>query len=109
MPLTRSYLQIDLFARWERAGRARAPRRALGTINHTLLSLEALRRRAAFRCSASPSSATRTPTSERTIAEMGGVRRLGRLPLVDPLTPTRLRAGFAANFASRTSSSPVTT
>ena len=36
--------------------------------------------------------------SERTIAEMGGVRRLGRLPLLDPLTARRLRDAFAANF-----------
>ncbi len=37
--------------------------------------------------------------SERTIARIGGVRRLGRLPFLDPLTPDTLSAAFAANFS----------
>jgi dethiobiotin synthetase len=36
--------------------------------------------------------------SERTIAEMGKVRLLGRLPVVDPLTPATLRTAFDQHF-----------
>jgi dethiobiotin synthetase len=84
VPLTRSYLQIELFARWHAPVVLVAATR-LGTINHTLLSIEALRRRGipllgvAF-------IGDENADSERTIVEMGGVRRLGRLPIVDPLS-----------------------
>ena len=36
--------------------------------------------------------------SEATIAEMGRVKRLGRLPWIDPLDPVSLTAAFAENF-----------
>jgi dethiobiotin synthetase len=36
--------------------------------------------------------------SEATICAMGNVKRLGRLPRLDPLTPETLAAAFAANF-----------
>ena len=38
--------------------------------------------------------------SERTIAEMGEVRLLGRLPRIDPLNPATLRAAFDQHFDS---------
>jgi dethiobiotin synthetase len=69
----------------------------LGTINHTLLSIEALKRRTipligiAF-------IGDEQADSERTIAEMGNVRLLGRLPHVDPLSPATLRAAFDQHF-----------
>src|SRR6202044_661459 len=44
VPLTRSVLFIDVFARWQ-APVVLCARTTLGTLNHTLLSLEALRRR----------------------------------------------------------------
>jgi dethiobiotin synthetase len=96
VPLTRSYLQIELFARW-RAPAVLVSATRLGTINHTLLSIEALRRRGipllgvAF-------VGDENADSQRTIVEMGGVRHLGRLPIVDPLDSQTLRAAFAANF-----------
>src|ERR1700719_3864788 len=45
VPLTRDVLYIDVFAAW-RAPVVLCTRTSLGTLNHTLLSLEALRRRA---------------------------------------------------------------
>jgi dethiobiotin synthetase len=36
--------------------------------------------------------------SERTIVEMGHVKRLGRLPPLTPLTRDTLRAAFALHF-----------
>ena len=72
-------------------------RPSLGTINHSLLSIEALRGRGvpilgvAF-------VGEPVEDSEATICAMGQVRRLGRLPILDPLTPEGLRSAFAANF-----------
>lgn len=96
VPLTRQLLQIDLFARWKAPVILCAVTK-LGTINHSLLSIEALKQRAipilgiAFIGDANPDS-------ERTVVEMGGVRRLGRLPHVTPLDAQTLRAAFTANF-----------
>jgi dethiobiotin synthetase len=96
VPVTPDLLFADLFARW-RLPVVLVARTALGTINHSLLSLEALRSRGvavhgiAFIGDAEPDS-------EATIARLGKVRRLGRLPRLDPLTPATLAAAFAANF-----------
>jgi len=96
VPLTRRFLQIDLFARWGAPVIVCASTR-LGTINHSLLSLEALKRRGipligiAF-------VGDEQADSERIIVEMGGVRRLGRLPRLDPLDAASLRAAFEQNF-----------
>lgn len=97
VPVTRALLYADLFARWGLPV-VLVARTGLGTINHSLLSVEALRRRAvpilgiAF-------VGDPEPDSEATIAAIGQVRRLGRLPRLDPLTPQTLAAAFAANFA----------
>lgn len=96
VPVTRRALYADLFARW-RIPVIVCARTMLGTINHSLLTIEALRARGvpvhgiAFLGDA-------VPDSEATIAAIGGVRRLGRLPMIDPLTPETLAAAFAANF-----------
>jgi dethiobiotin synthetase len=96
VPLTRRLLQIDLFALWGAPIILCASTR-LGTVNHSLLSIEALRRRGipllgiAF-------VGDEQADSERTISEMGGVRRLGRLPNLDPLDGASLRAAFDRNF-----------
>jgi dethiobiotin synthetase len=96
VPLTRRSLQIDLIARWKLPVVLCAATR-LGTINHTLLSIEAIKRRGiplvglAF-------IGDEQADSERTIAEMGHVRLLGRLPHVDPLTCATLRTSFDLHF-----------
>jgi dethiobiotin synthetase len=38
------------------------------------------------------------PDNEHTLASMSGARVLGRLPLLDPLTPDSLRAAFEIAF-----------
>ncbi len=97
VPLTRALLQIDVAARWKRPVVLVAATR-LGTINHSLLSIEALKRRGiailgvAF-------VGDENADSERTICEMGGVARLGRLPRLDPLSPETLHGAFAQNFS----------
>ena len=96
VPLTERVVFADVFARWQ-IPVILCARTGLGTINHTLLSLEALRRRAipllgvAF-------IGDEQADSEAIIAELGKVRRLGRLPRLDPLTPDRLRQAFRENF-----------
>jgi dethiobiotin synthetase len=98
VPLDQSALYIDVFARW-RFPVVLCARTSLGTINHSLLSVEALRRRdieilgVAF-------IGDSHPESERAICEIGRVRRLGRLPLISPLTPATLRGAFAASFTA---------
>ena len=96
VPVTREALLIDVFAAW-RLPVVLVARTVLGTINHSLLSIEALNGRnipilgIAF-------VGDEMPDTERTICEMGGVRRLGRLPHLDPLDRERLAEAFAAHF-----------
>jgi dethiobiotin synthetase len=96
VPLDPSTLYIDVFARW-RMPVVLCARTSLGTINHSLLSIEALRRRdidvlgIAF-------IGDSHPESERAICEIGRVKRLGRLPRLSPLTQGTLREAFAAAF-----------
>ena len=98
VPLDETTLYIDVFARW-RLPVVLCARTALGTINHSLLSIEALRHRKldilgiAF-------IGENNAESERIICEIGRVRRLGRLPRLSPLTNTTLRAAFESSFNS---------
>jgi dethiobiotin synthetase len=96
VPVTRTLLYADLFARW-RIPVIVCARTALGTINHSLLTVEALRARGVpihglvFLGEA-------MPDSEAIIAQIAGVRRLGRLPIIDLLNSETLAAAFSANF-----------
>jgi len=96
VPLTPHFLFADLFAKW-RAPVVLVARTALGTINHSLLSIEALRARdvpllgIAF-------IGPPNEESEASIAEIGGVKPLGRLPPIDPLDAASLTRAFADNF-----------
>ena len=96
VPVTRSLLYADLFARW-RIPVIVCARTSLGTINHSLLTIEALKSRGVpihglvFLGDA-------MDDSEAIIADIGGIRRLGRLPFLDPLTPETLAQAFPAHF-----------
>lgn len=96
VPLTRHETFADVFARWQ-IPVVLCSRTGLGTINHTLLSLEAMRQRLipvlgiAFIGDAQPDT-------QQIIAEMGEVRVLGRLPRLEPLTPDTLRQEFRKHF-----------
>lgn len=93
-PLTRQHLFLDVIAGW-RAPVILVARTSLGTINHSLLSLAALRARG---CTVAGVAfvGEDMPDSRRTIAEMGQVRDLGRLPFLADLTPGALVAAFKA-------------
>jgi dethiobiotin synthetase len=96
VPLTRELTYVDMFARWH-APVVLCARTALGTINHTLLSIEAIRARGidllgvAF-------IGEENADSEAIIIELGRTQRLGRLPLLPALTPDRLKTAFATHF-----------
>jgi len=98
VPVVADLLMADLFTTWD-APAVIVARTSLGTINHSLLTIEALRKRnvpilgVAFVGEANEDS-------EATIAGIGDVRRLGRLPRLDPLTPKTLAEAFAAGFDS---------
>jgi len=96
VPLTRSALQIDLFARWG-APIVVVARTALGTINHTLLTIEALRRRSVPLLGIVFVGDENADT-QRTIAEFGNVTILGRLSCLDPLKADALRSAFTTGF-----------
>jgi dethiobiotin synthetase len=97
VPLNRKTLFLDVFARW-RIPLILCAQTRLGTINHTLLSIEAIRiRNIPLHGVALIGDANEE--SESIIAEIGKVKRLGRLPMIDPLTPARLKTIFAANFS----------
>ena len=96
VPLSRTVLQIELFARW-RAPVIIVARTALGTINHTLLTIEALKRRAMTICGIVFTGEENTDTI-RSIAEFGEVKILGRLPKLERLNGQALRDAFAGGF-----------
>lgn len=96
VPLDRQTKFIDIFEQWELPVILCA-RTALGTINHTLLSIEALRARAIPLIGVAFIGDV-VADSQRTIAEFGDVPQLGRLPHLDPLTPKTLRDAMIASF-----------
>lgn len=96
VPLDNRTLYIDVFARW-RFPVVLCARTALGTINHSLLSIEALKARGipllGIAFIGEPNA-----ESESIICEIGAVRRLGTLPWLAPLTRETLRAAFRDAF-----------
>ena len=68
----------------------------LGTINHTLLSLEALARRS-IKLRGVVFIGERDEAVENTIVSLGKARRW-RLATLDPLNASQLAAAFRANF-----------
>lgn len=96
VPINENFLYADLFARWKIPVIIVASTR-LGTINHSLLTIEALRARAvpilgiAFIGDA-------VPDSQSTICAIGKVPELGRLPMLSDLSADTLATAFADNF-----------
>ncbi len=96
VPLTRGNLQINHFKKWNLPVILCA-RTGLGTINHTLLSLEALWARnmsvhgIAF-------IGDENPDNMKTIEEISGEKVLGRLPMLPEINERSLMQAFAENF-----------
>lgn len=96
VPVTRTLLQIDLFKTWD-APVILCARTGLGTINHTLLSIEALRARG-MTLHGLLFIGDDNADNIRTIAEVSGARILGRLPRLAKLDTAALREAFAQHF-----------
>ncbi|MGR3615081.1 MAG: dethiobiotin synthase [Paracoccaceae bacterium] len=96
VPLNRDTLYLDLFARW-RAPVILCARTQLGTINHTLLSLRALRDVGCIVVGVA-FIGDPEPEVEETIVQFGNAPVLGRLPLLADLTPDSLRDAFGQAF-----------
>lgn len=96
VPLRRDLLQIDVIESWH-APVVLCARTTLGTINHTLLSVEALRLREIALLGIAFIGAENRD-SETTICDFAGAARLGRLPIVDPLNSDALARAFSESF-----------
>lgn len=96
VPLTRNVLFIDVFEQWQ-LPTILCARTGLGTINHTLLSIEAMKKRGipihgiAF-------IGEDNPDNIKTIKDFAKVRILGRLPKLDTLNSTTLLDAFNEHF-----------
>ncbi|SCW64331.1 dethiobiotin synthetase [Sphingobium faniae] len=96
VPVSGTMLMADLFAHWSKPVILCA-RTGLGTINHSLLSIEALRARgvpiAGIAFIGDPHA-----ENERIIPALGRVANLGRLPHLRALDPASLATAFAAGI-----------
>ncbi len=96
VPINRQITYADIFARWQ-IPTIIVARTALGTINHSLMTIEVLRSRnipihgIAF-------IGDEVADSQLTICEMGGVRSLGRLPMINPLNSETIIKAFHQAF-----------
>jgi dethiobiotin synthetase len=107
VPLTREVLYIDVFATW-RAPVILCARTALGTLNHTLLSLEALQRRRIPILGIALLGDAHVD-NDNTLKKMGRVPILGRLSRLASLTPQSLAAAFSAAFPRESFITTITT
>jgi dethiobiotin synthetase len=99
VPLRRDYLQIEQVRRWGLPVLLVA-RSGLGTLNHTLLSLEALRSRG-LPVLGLVLNGPLHPDNPRTLEEMGGVPVLAELPPLEPLDPLGLAQQWQRSLLPR--------
>lgn len=92
VPLNRQVFYLDLFTQWK-APVVLVARTALGTINHTALSLMALRN-AGCDVIGVAFVGDPEPEVEQTVAQMCKTRHLGRLPYLSNLTRENLVDAF---------------
>lgn len=96
VPLSETWLFADMMARWGRPVIVCA-RTALGTINHSLMTVEALRARGVPLLGIAFIGAGHDE-NERIVPKLAGVRALGRLPLLDPLDAPALADAMRAGI-----------
>lgn len=96
VPVSETLLMADLFAYWSLPVILCA-RTGLGTINHSLLSIEALRNRGVT-IAGIAFIGDAHEENERIIPELGRVARLGRLPRLPVLDAATLASAFRSGF-----------
>ena len=100
VPLRRDWFQIEQIAVWGLPVLLVA-RSGLGTLNHTLLSLEALRRRS-IPVLGLVLNGPPHPDNPRTLESLGGVPVLAELPPLDPRTAAALERHWQASALPHT-------
>jgi len=95
VPLGRDWLQIDQIARWGLPVLLVASS-GLGTLNHTLLSMEALERRN-LQVLGLVLNGPPHPDNPRTLEQLAGVPVLAQLPTLSPLDAAGLREQWQAS------------
>ncbi|WP_030540833.1 dethiobiotin synthase [Sphingobium sp. DC-2] len=96
VPVSETLLMADLFAHWSLPVILCA-HTGLGTINHSLLSIEALRNRGVT-IAGIAFIGDAHEENERIIPELGRVARLGRLPRLPALDAATLASAFRSGF-----------
>lgn len=96
VPVSETLLMADLFAHWSLPVILCA-RTGLGTINHSLLSIEALRSRGVT-IAGIAFIGDAHEENERIIPELGRVARLGRLPRLPVVDAATLASAFRSGF-----------
>lgn len=96
VPVTRNFLQVNMFQDWDLPVILCA-RTGLGTINHTLLSIEVLWARK-MNIHGLIFIGEENKDNIKTIAEFSGERVLGWIPHLDHIDEHALRAVFEKNF-----------
>lgn len=99
VPVTRRKLQIDVFKEWA-APIILCARTGLGTINHTLLSVEALRQRR-MTLHGLIFIGVDNPDNMRTIVDFSGARLLGHVPHLEGIDRAALLGVFAQRFQKK--------
>lgn len=97
VPINENTLQIDILAMWAKPVII-ASRTALGTINHTLLTIEALRKRSIpiLGCVMIGSI---NDDVECSITHYGSIEILGRIPPLEVITADSLRRVYREHFS----------
>ena len=96
VPMNDDLLFADLFALWKWPVIIAATTR-LGTINHSLMTIEVLRHRGAA-IHGIAFIGDEVTDSQDTICRIGGVKQLGRLPMIADLSAQTLASAFHAHF-----------
>ncbi len=96
VPLTRHTLYIDMFELWD-IPTILCTRTGLGTLNHTLLSIEALQKRG-IPIHGIVFIGDENTDNKRTVEDFTNIKILGRLPYINTLNSNTLLDSFKSNF-----------
>lgn len=100
VPVNRQTLYIDILKKWSDTNKAKVilcARTGLGTINHALLSIEALRARN-IDIMGIVFIGEENTDNKKTIIDFSGVRNLGSIPKLDKINRVSLIDTFYDNF-----------
>lgn len=100
VPVNRQILYIDILKKWTAAHKAKVvlcAKTELGTINHALLSIEALKARN-IDIMGIVFIGEENKDNKRTIVDFSGVRNLGSIPDLEKLNRVKLAETFYDNF-----------